>query len=352
MAGPSGITGGDAVAGTSAEPLRWSRVTPDPALHAGISVVVPVYNSERTLEDVVRAIHEALGRLPLPYEVILVNDGSADRSWDVVRRIAATDGRVRGVCLLRNFGQHNALLCGVRLARYAVTVTLDDDPPSEIPKLLRRLEEGCDVVYATPESAPHSQLRDALSRWTKAAVAKATGVRLISDQAPFRAFATRLRGAFEDYRSTDVLLDVLLSWGATKVGTVPVHYDPRREGSSNYNLRRFLNMVVVLVTGYSTTPLRLASIIGFFFTIFGIGVLGYVLITYFMRGSLPGFPFLASLISIMSGAQLFALGVFGEYLARMFRRSLDRPTYVVAAVTGEAGAEPRDLAASLAAPGD
>ncbi len=339
---------GGARAGALAPPIfrpegsPFTRVISDRGLRDGVSVVVPVYNSERTLESVAREVGAALADLPVPYELILVNDGSADRSWEVVRRLAATDPHVRGVCLLRNFGQHNALLCGVRCARYAVTVTIDDDlqqPPREIPRLLRKLDEGFDLVYAAPESAPHSKLRDALSGWTKAAIARATGIRLISDQTPFRAVRTRLRGAFEDYRSTDVLLDVLLSWGTSRVGTITARYEPRRVGASNYNLRRFVNMVALLVTGYSTTPLRLASIVGFFFFLFGMGVLAYVLITYFARGSLPGFPFLASLISILSGAQLFALGVFGEYLAGMFRRSLDRPTYVVADLAGAADPE-------------
>jgi undecaprenyl-phosphate 4-deoxy-4-formamido-L-arabinose transferase len=149
------------------------------------------------------------------------------------------------------------------------------------------------------------------------------------EQSPFRALKTRLRVAFDDYMGPDLLLDVLLGWATTRFGKVLVEHKPRRKGQTSYTIRRLFEMGVLALTAYSTGPLRFASWIGFGLTAFGASVLLYAIVLAVFYGSVPGFPFLASLISIFSGAQLFALGLFGEYLTRIFNRALGRPTYVV-----------------------
>ena len=146
----------------------------------------------------------------------------------------------------------------------------------------------------------------------------------------FRAFRTDLRQAFAGYQSPSVSLDVLLTWGTTRFAAIPVRHDPRRLGESNYTFRRLVILALDMMTGFSTWPLRLASLIGLGVTLFGVAVLAYVLGRYLIAGySVPGFPFLASTIAIFSGAQLFALGIIGEYLARMHFRIMNKPTYVV-----------------------
>jgi undecaprenyl-phosphate 4-deoxy-4-formamido-L-arabinose transferase len=142
-----------------------------------------------------------------------------------------------------------------------------------------------------------------------------------------------LRTAFENFQSPTMIIDVLLSWGTSRFTSVPV--DIARAQASNYNFGALIRAALLILTGYSTKPLRLASWIGFAMTLFGLGVFVYVLVIYFTLGSLPGFPFLASIIALFSGAQLFALGIFGEYLARMFDRSMDRPTYVIHQTVGK-----------------
>jgi undecaprenyl-phosphate 4-deoxy-4-formamido-L-arabinose transferase len=306
----------------------------------GISVVVPVYNSEASLTPLVERLTAVLPGLAAGYEIILVNDGSPDRSWEVVRELAALHPRVRGINLLRNFGQHNALLAGIRDARYAVTVTMDDDlqhPPEEIPKLLDRLAAGADVVYGVPGTLQHGFWRNFFSRATKRAMAHAMRIDNIVDLNAFRAFRTNLRVAFRTYESPHLLLDVLLSWGTSRFAAVVVEHKPRVYGRSNYTASRLFNQAMLMLTGFSTAPLRIASSVGFLFTLFGLGVLVYVVARYVITGtSVPGFPFLASVIAIFSGAQLFALGIIGEYLARIFNRSIERPVYVVKEVIGAA----------------
>ena len=155
------------------------------------------------------------------------------------------------------------------------------------------------------------------------------GVKTIGDISAFRALRTDLRRAFNGYQSPHLLLDVLLSWGTTAFGSIEVSHAARSIGKSNYTIRKLVNQATLMLTGFSTAPLRLASLTGFAFMFLGLLILAYVLGRYFMESSVPGFPFLASIIAIFSGAQLFALGIFGEYLARIFNRSMERPTYVV-----------------------
>jgi len=275
------------------------------------------------------------------FELILVNDGSRDRSWEIVGELSQRFAWIRGLDLMRNYGQHNALLCGIRLARFEVTVTLDDDlqnPPEEIGVLLAKLGEGLDVVYGKPSELQHGLWRNLASLITKAVLKGAMGADTARNISPFRAFRTVLRDAFATYRSPFVSIDVLLTWGSTKFVAVPVKHEARAAGKSNYTVRKLLVHAMNMVTGFSTWPLQLASFIGFGFTVLGVGVLLFVVMRYIFdpsARSVQGFPFLASIIAIFAGAQLFALGVIGEYLARLHFRTMDRPTYVVRQRTTE-----------------
>ncbi len=300
------------------------------------SVVIPVYRSEQTLDALIERLAQVLPKVADVYEVVLVNDGSPDASWATIERLSAQYEWVRGINLMRNYGQHNAVLCGIREARYEITVTMDDDlqhPPEEIPLLIAKLNEGFDIVYGMPKKLPHSWWRNAFSVLTKYAISYVMGFKTVREIGSFRAFHTRLRDAFVLYADSNVLVDVLFSWGTTRFGSVQVNEAPRAVGRSNYTFRKLVHVALLALTSYTTLPLRLASFMGFTFTLFGLGVLIYVLVTYFAAGSVPGFSFQASLISIFSGVQLFALGIIGEYLARLFDRASGRPTYAIAETT-------------------
>lgn len=303
-----------------------------------ISAVVPVYRSQAMLPELHRRLVAALEQIGRPFEILLVEDCGGDDSWSVIKQLAAADPRVLGLRLARNFGQHNALLCGIRAARGELVVTLDDDlqnPPEEIHRLLERLEEGYDVVYGSPQAETHGFLRDQASRITKLALQGAMGVESASKVSAFRVFRTRLREAFAAYRSPSVNIDVLLTWGTTRFGSVLVRQDERAVGDSGYTLRKLINHAVNMMTGFSVLPLQVASVLGLAFGSMGFLVLLYVLLRYLVQGSaVPGFPFLASIIAIFSGVQLFALGIFGEYLARMHFRSMERPPYALRSSTG------------------
>jgi undecaprenyl-phosphate 4-deoxy-4-formamido-L-arabinose transferase len=305
-----------------------------------LSVVIPAYNSERSLPLVVQQVRDILRGASMTCEFILVDDASRDATWTVIEDLARANADVRGIHFRRNFGQHNALLAGIRAARGGTIITMDDDlqhPAEEVPRLLAKLAEGFDVVYGYPQGVPHSIGRQLFSSVTKIALQKTMGADTARHHSAFRVFRTTLRDAFVDYTGAYVSIDVLLTWATSKFAWIYVSHRRREMGKSNYTLARLFTHAMTLITGFSTVPLRLASIVGLAFTLFGVLILTYVVGRYLIQGAaVPGFAFLASSIAIFSGVQLFALGIMGEYLARIHTRSLGRPAYVIADTTAKA----------------
>jgi glycosyltransferase involved in cell wall biosynthesis len=302
-----------------------------------ISAIIPVYNSEATLSKVVERLLNVLSTLTAEYEVILVDDSSRDASWQVVQNLAEQHPQVHGIQLMRNFGQHNALLCGIRAARYEICLTLDDDgqnPPEEIPALVSKLEEGFDVVYGYPRKEQHGLWRDLSSVLMKVVLANIMGAETARHASPFRAFRTRCREGFANFQGPQVSIEVLLTWGASRFTYITVDHSERIAGASNYTFQKLLRLALTMLTGFSVLPLQIASMAGFASIIFGFFVLIYVIIRFIIQGGVvPGFSFLASTIAIFSGVQLFSLGIIGEYLARMHFRMMDKPPYAVAETT-------------------
>lgn len=304
----------------------------------GLSLVIPAYKSAETLPELVSRLAVVLPSLAPEFEVIIVNDGSGDATWGVITALVAEHRFLRGINLMRNYGQHNALLCGIRAARYDRTITMDDDlqhPPEALPELSAALTEDRDVVYATPQHEQHGLIRDVASAATKFALQNAMGADTAQMVSAWRIFRTRLRGAFVGYGNPYVSIDVLLTWGTTRFHAIPVRHAPRARGESHYTVSKLMRHALNMVTGFSSLPLRFASVVGFAFTVFGGLVLVYVIGRYLLQGStVAGFPFLASIIAIFAGAQLFALGIIGEYIARMHGRIMEKPAYAVAAEVG------------------
>lgn len=308
-------------------------VTAPAALPRGLSVVIPCYRSEGSIGALVERLRPVLGAHAPAWEIILVDDASPDGTGRVARELAgASAGEVRAISLMRNYGQHAALLCGIRAARFDVVVTTDDDlqhPPEELPRLLAALTDDVDVVYGAPEKEPHGVLRGLASRVTKRVLMGSMGARTAAKVSAWRVFRTHLRDAFEQFRGAFVSIDVLLTWGTSRFTHVTVRHDARTIGTSTYTFRKLVTHAINMMTGFSTIPLQLASLIGFVLTGFGLAVLAIVLGRYVVDGNAPpGFTFLACIVAIFSGAQLLCLGIIGEYLGRAHFRLLDRPPYV------------------------
>jgi undecaprenyl-phosphate 4-deoxy-4-formamido-L-arabinose transferase len=298
-----------------------------------LTVVVPVYKSAELLTDLVARLEDVLGGLVDEYEIVLVNDCSPDGSWSRIVELAEGDPHVRGIDLARNYGQHAATLAGIRAARGELVVTIDDDlqnPPEEMPKLLAKLDEGYDVVYGIALTGDRGLVRNLLTWITKRALRIAVGPHVPTNVSAYRAFRTDLRSAFETFRSPYVSVDVLLSWGARRFATVPVRHERRRVGRSGYTYGALATHALNVLTGFTTRPLRVVSLLGLATMVFGAGVLVYVLGYYIVNeGDVPGFPFLASIITIFAGVQLLSLGTIGEYIARMHTRLMGQPPYTV-----------------------
>lgn len=296
-----------------------------------ISIVIPVYRSQQSLRELYQRLIRVLTVQKLSFEILFVEDCGEDNSWAVIQELCVADSRIIGIRMSRNYGQHNALLAGIRSAKGQNIATLDDDlqhSPEELPKLLSKLLGGYDVVYGSPKSEQHGLLRNIASQITKIALKSAMGVDTARNVSAFRVFRTELRDAFSAYRSPSVNIDVLLSWATTRFIAIQVEHKERKYGQSGYTARKLIRHSMNMMTGFSTLPLKLASYIGFLFSIFGMLVLVYVIGRYLLSGSVvPGFPFLASIIALFSGAQLLALGIIGEYLARMHQRSMDQAAY-------------------------
>lgn len=296
-----------------------------------LSVIIPVYRSQDSLLELYERLAAVFNDQGLSFEILFIEDCGGDDSWEVIQRLAVEDDRVCGFRMSRNYGQHNAILAGIRAAVGRLIVTIDDDlqhPPEELPKLLAKIEEGYDVVYGPPEQEQHGIFRNLASQITKLALQGAMGADTARQVSAFRVFRTELRDAFKKYESPSVNIDVLLTWATSRFAALPVRREARKYGKSGYTTRKLISHAMNMMTGFSTMPLKLASLIGFLFALFGVSVLAYVVFRYlFTGGSVPGFPFLASIIAIFSGAQLLALGIIGEYIARMHQRTMDRPQY-------------------------
>lgn len=301
----------------------------------GLSVVVPCYRSEATIAALVDQMVPALSTLTDSFEILLVVDGSPDHTVDVARAAAERHPEhvVRVVELRRNYGQHNALLAGVGLARFGVTVTMDDDlqhRPDQLPALLGPLrDERVDLVYGVPVEEEHGAARSLASRAVKSALAL-SGVPNARDVSAFRAFRTDLREAFTHVTDPFVSLDVVLSWATTSVQRVPVRMDRRREGGSTYTIRGLLSHAANMATGYSVLPLRLVTLLGLVTSTLGLLALVSVLGMYWTgRIQVAGFTTVVAMIGILAGTLMLSLGIIGEYLGRLHVRSMQRPAYVL-----------------------
>ena len=298
-----------------------------------VSIIVPVYNSEKTLLELTTRIENALSSFVNNFEIIFVNDGSSDDSWNVIVELAEHKTYVRGYNLMTNFGQHNALLAGINNAQYEIILTVDDDlqhPPEEIPRLLKTLCSGYDVVYGRPKLRSHSVWRNLSSKMLKTVLKVVLGAEMGGHSSAFRAFRSDLTRGFKNFNDAQLSIDVLLSWSASKVTHIQVEHDPRLVGNSGYTLRKLVALAFNMLTGYSTLPLRIASGVGFFTAFFGLGLFSYVVVRRLLQTNyVPGFTFMAAETALFAGLQLFAIGIIGEYIARLHFRTMGKPPYVI-----------------------
>ncbi|MBE3011315.1 glycosyltransferase family 2 protein [Microbispora sp. NEAU-D428] len=298
-----------------------------------VSVVIPCYRSAQTLPTLVERLLAVLSGAASQSEVVLVVDGSPDNTWEVAQELAERHDAVRALLLARNYGQHNALVAGIRCARHEIVVTMDDDlqhPPEEVPKLLAGLRPDLDIVYGVPATGTHGAIRDLASKSLKTALSGRFGAENGHDISAFRAFRSFLRQALDGVGAPYIQIDIAFSWATTKIGTVRVSMQGRVFGRSNYTLSMLIRHAIGIFVGYSTLPLRLVTYFGLLTGALGLTLLVVFLWTYwFGDGTVKGFTSTASMISLFAAAQMIALGIIGEYLGRIHVERMGRPTYIV-----------------------
>jgi glycosyltransferase involved in cell wall biosynthesis len=298
-----------------------------------LSIVIPVYNSASTLGMLLERLTRTIEAITQSYEIILIDDGSRDDSWAVIHSLRAKYGdHLLTVQLMRNYGQHNALMCGLGVARGAYVVTMDDDlqnPPEEIPKLLAHIRQhGLDLVYGCPSNRNHAAWRNLGSSivWHFYRMVFRNPV----TPTPFRIMRHELAHSVMFYDLNFTYLDGLLAWCTSRIAGVEVEHHARAQGNSGYSLGKLLGLALNLYTNFSLIPLQMVSGLGFAIAMSGFLVGLYYLFQFLASNiAVPGFASTIIAILILGGAQLLALGVIGEYLGRLHLNVNRKPQYVI-----------------------
>jgi len=308
----------------------------DPAL----SVVVPVFNEEENLPELLPRLTSALGALGRSWEVIFVNDGSRDRSLEILRDAAARDRHLVVVDFNRNYGQHSAVFAGFEEARGDVIVTIDADlqnPPEEIGKLVAKMDEGYDVVGSVRVKRQDTFFRRAASRLVNRVTSMATGVHLSDYGCMLRAYRHSVVKTLCQSKEISTFIPVLADMFAGRVTEVPVAHAERLKGESKYSLWKLVMLQFDLMTSFSLWPLRFTMGFGVVMATCSMLVAAVLIVGRLVEGhewAVSGVFTLFAVMFFFVGVLLFAIGLLGEYVGRIYMEVRRRPRYVVRAVHG------------------
>lgn len=301
-----------------------------------VSIVIPVYRSAATLRDLTRQLITVLDGLKREYEIIFVDDGSTDNSWAILNNLRSEHPTViTSIQLMRNFGQHNALMCGFRQASGRYIVTMDDDlqhPPEEIPRLLHEIvNSDADVVYGVPDARKHRGWRNLGSFLVSVFYRMAFQAKV--QPSAFRIVRREVIVSILSYSLNYTYIDGLLAWNTRRVAEVVVEHRPRAAGRSGYSLHKLVVLAFNLFTNFSLLPLQAVSLAGLLASLGGLTAGGYYLVRYLLADiSVPGYASTIIAILVLGGLQLLALGVLGEYLGRVHLNINRKPQFTVRAM--------------------
>lgn len=304
-----------------------------------ISVVIPCYGSETTIEDVVNEVVHVIETRSYSYEIILVNDCSPDHVWDKIVELSRKNDSIKGICFTKNFGQHAALMAGYRKCMGDVVVSMDDDgqtPADELFKLVDAVESGYDVVYATYDNKQHNVFRNTGSRinnfMCSLLLEKPKELMVTS------YFATKkfIIDEICHYRNSYTYVVGLIFRSTKNIGAVPVKHRARKEGKSGYTFKKLINLWLNGFTAFSVKPLRFATMSGVVIGMLGFLYVVYVIVNKILNPEVPlGWSSTMAAIFIIGGLILFTLGMIGEYLGRVYISINCAPQYVIKETTDE-----------------
>ncbi len=308
-----------------------------------VSIVVPGLNEAESLPSLAAQIEESLkGRFS--YELIFVDDGSTDDSWEVINRLHAENPVVRGVRLRANFGKAMGLSAGFARARADIVMMMDadlQDDPADIPAFIEKIEQGFDVVVGWKVKRLDPLNRKLLSWVFNGTVRKATGVHLHDMNCGFKAFRREVLASVPIYGDLFRFIPVLAAWQGFRVTEVPVHHHARQFGRSRYGIERILRgffdlLSVVFLTKYSRKPMHLFGLLGLACGLAGVAISGYLSVLWVMGEAIGGRPLLLlGVLAIILGMQFFSLGLIGEFLTFQYQRKHEREILPVREVVGD-----------------
>jgi undecaprenyl-phosphate 4-deoxy-4-formamido-L-arabinose transferase len=296
------------------------------------SVVIPVFNEEGNLKPLHTRLTKVMRALKKPYEIIFVDDGSTDKSFDILYKLHERDKHTKVTRFTRNFGQFSAILAGLHSVKGQVIITIDADlqnPPEEIPKLIKRIEDGYDVVFGVfkrPQEPIYRRAGSALAKWVLSKIMP----RVPTNLSGFRALRADVVEQLKLFGERHKFIDGLICWMGFKLDIVEVARYQRHKGKSKYNLFKLISLWLNMVVSFTDLPLRLAMLLGAVFGIVGLLMAVVYLICYFVyKFTVPGFTTTIILITVFAGVQLLCLGIIGEYIGRMNIQIKKRPDYII-----------------------
>jgi dolichol-phosphate mannosyltransferase len=307
-----------------------------------LSVVLPVRDEAAVLPELVPRLTGALDALGEDWEVVFVDDGSTDSTWDLLRAAAERDEGIRAIRFSRNFGHQIALSAGLHLATGDGVITMDGDlqhPPEVLASLLAKAHEGFDVVYAVRSSSDSATwFKRASARWFYSLLNHLSSLDLPQAGGDFRYMSRRVVDALLAMPERHRFLRGMTRWVGFEQTAIEYHRAPRAGGESKYTLRKMLAFAWDAVVSFSALPLRVASMLGFVFSLLGLVYLAYVIaVRLFTNEAVAGWTSVVATVLILGGVQLLCLGIMGQYLGRMYDEVKRRPLFLIAEDTGSRG---------------
>ena len=312
-----------------------SPTSPEPY----ISVVIPVYNEEENLRELGERLMRTLSTMRRPFEIILVDDGSTDRSWDLLTELHDQyPQNLRALQFNRNFGQHQAIFAGFQAARGQVMITLDADlqnPPEEIPRLVAKLEEGYDTVGGWREDRRDSLFRRLPSHLVNVVMSKVTGVRLRDYGCMLRAYRREVIDSINQCHESSSFIPALANLYSHRVAEIPVGHAERQRGQSKYSLIKLIRLNFDLMTGFSNLPIHAVGFTGVAIALLGLLFGAFLLLRRLLVGpEVEGIFTLFAILFIFVGLNTLGLALIGEYVGRIYREVRGRPRYVIRQTLG------------------
>lgn len=297
------------------------------------SVIIPVYNEEKNLEELYGRLTSVMECFDATFEIIFIDDGSSDSSLSILKRIHQKDSRVNIIKLIRNFGQHPAMMAGFRNASGKFIVTMDADlqhPPEELPKFIDKMSHGYDIVCGRRTQRSDSFFRKMASKITNKLISRLIGIPVTDIGCNLRMYRRNIIDHIKLFKEKSYYLNVLTGWVGNKITEVEINTEDRRHEASKYNIFGLIKLFFDIITGFSTIPLRIISFTGIIMSLLGfISGITLIVVRYATRNYISDLSVLIAILLILVGTQLFGLGLVGEYIGRIYTEAKDRPDYII-----------------------